>query len=1121
MEKTLPNFLRMLLTLVFVCLINIHLFAQNVQLKGTVTDETKAPLPGASIKIKGTTTGTISSSNGTYSLSVPKGKTIVISSIGYLTQEVVTSGEPVLNFELKNDSKLLTEVVVTALGIKKDVRKIGYATQEIKGSELVKAREPNAINSLTGKIAGLTVGGNAELLGRPQLVLRGSTDLLFVVDGVPVNSDTWNISADDIETYTVLKGPNAAALYGFRGQNGAILVTTKKGTKDGRGFTVELNSSTMFEKGYTAVPKAQTQYGYGNDYKYAYGNDLYDLDGSYRRTNIWGPKFDGQGVAQYDSPVDPVTGVRTKTPWLAKGVNNFENFMEMGLLSTNNVSVSASGDKYDMRTSVSHTYQKGMAPNTKLNIDNMNIYGGYNFSPKWRMDANLNFNSQYTPNIPDVSYGPNSYVYQFKVYGSASWDLNDVKDYYGGPRGRQGLVQNFVEYGRHNNPYFTANEWLHSHKKTDINGYAKLSYKVNDNLNFSLRSQVTTWNQLRTEKVPPSTNLNQYVNDYYFNKTNGVYNIWYGDYREDQRNLIEHNHDFLANYNKKFSEDFNLSGSAGANLRTFEYNSTWATTYALTLPGVYTLANSQGPVKSYNFGSKMQVSSGYYTFDFGIKNWLNINTTGRVDKLSTLPAGHDVFFYPSVSLSSVVSDYVKLPEFISFLKLRGSFADVRGALTSPTIGTAYNALTGNTVGTLLGGGTYGGYGTELYSSYDGPTYDNQNTYNVNTYYNNTPSVDYSKNIANNNIKPFDVKSYEAGTEIRFLKNRLGVDFTYFTSINGPLVFQLPVAPSTGYSTESVNAITSKKKGWELSVTGTPVKTQSGFSWDVMANLSTYKETLSKIYNGVDGWAINNHNYKVGERLDGIYGRAYVRAPDGQIIHDASGLPLAQQAGVNNNQLLGYANPDFVFGFNNKFSYKNFSFSFQFDGRIGGKIFDYVYAQMLNAGTAADLVQGQYGDARLKEWQSTNGGTVNATGAMVGNGVVITSGTPHYTNGKIDNYDQLTFAQNGKAVTLRNYIQNGVYGLFDEPFMVSRSYVKLREVVIGYNLPKKFLAKSFIRSASISLIGRNLLYFAKRKDIDLDQYASGFNLSSKSLGGKQSDLQSSTARRFGVNLSIGF
>jgi hypothetical protein len=289
----------------------------------------------------------------------------------------------------------------------------------------------------------------------------------------------------------------------------------------------------------------------------------------------------------------------------------------------------------------------------------------------------------------------------------------------------------------------------------------------------------------------------------------------------------------------------------------------------------------------------------------------------------------------------------------------------------------------------------------------------------------------------------------------------------------------------------------------------------------MLNVSTFKETLKEIYNGVTSLPINNHNYQVGERLDGFYGRAYVRSPDGQIIHDASGLPLAQQAGINNNQLLGYANPDYVFGFNNRFSYKNISFSFQWDGRTGGKIFDYVYAQMFNAGNAMELVEGQYGAARLKEWQSTNGGTVTATGAMVGSGVVITSGTPHYTNGKIDNYNELTFAPNTKEVTLRSYVQNGVYGLFDEPFMVNRSYLKLREVVIGFSLPKKYLAKTFIRSATFSLVGRNLLYFAERKDIDLDQYASGFNLTNRTLSGKQSDLQSSTARRYGFNINIGF
>nr|WP_199157405.1 SusC/RagA family TonB-linked outer membrane protein [Pedobacter sp. ASV2] len=1111
--------LKMCLVLMLV-IASLTTFAQKIQYKGIVKDETQSILPGVSVVIKGTKIGTATQADGTFVISAEKGQTLVVSSIGFVAQQIILTGETSLSILLKNDANLLTDVVVTALGIRKEAKKIGYSTQEVKGSELVKARDPNAINSLVGKVAGLTVGGNAEMLGRPQLVLRGSTDLLFVVDGVPVNSDTWNISADDIETYTVLKGPNAAALYGSRGQNGAILVTTKKGTKDGRGFTVDVNSSTMLESGFVALPETQTQYGYGNDYKYAYGNDLYDLDGNYRRTNIWGPKFDGQGVAQYNSPLD-ANGKRTLTPWLAKGANNFENFMETGILSTNNVSVGASGEKYDLRASITHTYQKGMSPNTKLNIDNFALSGGYKFNDKLKFEGSLNFNSQYTPNIPDVSYGPNSYVYQFKVYGSANWDINEVKDYWGGDRGRKDLVQNFVEYGRHNNPYFTANEWLHSHNKTDINGYAKLSYKVDEHLNFLARTQITTWNQLRTEKVPPSTNLNQYVNDYYFNKTGGIYNIWYGDYREDQRRLMEHNHDVLANYTNKVGDWLDIGASVGGNLRTFEYRSNWETTFALNIPNVYNFANSKGQIKGYTFGSRMQVYSGYYSVDLGVKNWLNINTTGRVDDLSTLPKGYSTFFYPSVSLSTVVSDYAKLPSFISFLKFRGSFADVKGGLTNPTIGSAYNALTGNSTGSLLGGGTYGGYGTELISSYDGPSYDNQNSYTATTYYNNTPSVDYSKNIANPRIKPFNVKSYEAGVDVKFLKNRLGAEFTYFTSINGPLIYQLAVAPSTSYASQSVNAITSQKKGWELSVTGTPIKTESGFSWDVMANVSTYKETLKEIYNGVDNLPINGHNYKVGERLDAFYGRAYVRAPDGQVIHDASGLPLAQQAGINNNQFLGYANPDFVFGFNNRFTYKNLSFSFQFDGRSGGKIFDYVYAQMMNAGNAIELVEGQYGDARLKEWQSTNGGVAAATGAMVGNGVVITSGTPHYTNGKIDNYDQLTFAPNTKAVTLRSYIQNGVYGSFDEPFMVNRSYLKLREVVIGYSLPKKWLGKSFIRSASFSLIGRNLLYFAARKDIDLDQYASGFNLTSRSLGGKQSDLQSSTARRYGFNVNIGF
>ncbi len=1051
--------------------------------------------------VKGTNTGTSSNVDGNYEIAAPTGAVLVFSSVGFAIQEITVGNRTMIDVKMTDDVRALNEVVVTALGIKKETRTIGYSTQEIKGAEMTKAREPNAINSLAGKIAGLTIGASAEMLGRPQIVLRGSTDLLFVVDGVPVNSDTWNMNGDDIETYTVLKGPNAAALYGSRGLNGAILVTTKKGSKDKRGFSVDFNSSTMIEKGFIALPKDQTEYGYGTDFKYAYGNNEFDLDGAYRRANIWGPRFEGQNVPQYDSPV--VGGVRQGTPWLAKGKDNFKNFMEAGVLSNNNISLSASGEKYDLRISATHTYQKGMSPNTKLNIDNMNINGGYNITSRLRMEAGLNFNAQYTPNIPDVSYGPNSFQYLFKVYGSASYDIADMRNYWK----QDGLQQKFVEYGRINNPYFTSYEWLHGHNKTDVFGNIKLTYKITDDLNISARSQVTTWNQLRTEKVPPSTNLNSYYSGYYFG--------WYGDYREDRRSLIENNTDVLLNYNKKLAGDFNIGVTVGGNLRTFKYNSTWASTYQLAMPQVYNLAASKNPVKAYTFGSDMQVYSGYYSVDLGYKGYFNINTTGRVDNLSTLPSGKQTFFYPSVSLSTVVSDYTKLPDVISFLKVRGSYANVKGGLTSPTIGSAYQALYGTTVNSGLLG-----YGSELYSSYDGPSYTNQNAYSSNTYYNNTGSVTYSKNLANPNIKPQSNSSAEIGADIKVLRNRLGAEFTFFRSVNGPLIYQLPVAPSTSYATQSVNAITTLKKGWELSVNGTPVKS-NGFTWDVMLNVSTYKETLKEIYGELTQVLLNNHNYKIGERMDAYYGRKFVRSDAGEIIH-AGGIPIAQQSGTDNMQLLGHVNPNYVFGFNNKFTYKNVQMSFQFDGRLGGKIYDYVYSQAMNAGSAIETATGEFGAARLAEWNSTELSTKTVTPSYVGKGVVITGGTPHYTNGKIDNYADLEFAPNTQATTVRTYIQNGYYNLFDEPFVISRSYLKLREVVFTYNLPEKILARSkFIRTANISLVGRNLLYFAERKDLDLDQYASGFNLSNTSLGGRQNDLQSSTARRYGVNINLSF
>ena len=1110
----------------------LPLFAQNGPVKGKVFTAAKVGLPGVSVVVVGTSNGTTTNADGEFSLTVPNPEAkLAFSFIGFQTQQITVGSQTVITITLLEDNQQLNELVVTALGIKKEARTIGYTTQDIAGEQLVKAREPNPINSLTGKIAGLTVGTNAEMLARPKLLLRGNSDLLFVVDGVPINSDTWNVSADDIETYTVLKGPNAAALYGFRGQNGAILITTKKGSKDKRKFAIDFNSSTMFDNGFLALPERQSEYGYGDNYKYAYGNKLYDEDGGFRRTNLWGPRFEGQLVPQYNSPVDPTTGIRQGTPWLAVGADNFRKFVQTGIISTNNVSVSSSGDKYDLRMSVSNNYQRGIYPNSQLNITNFNLSSGYNFTDKLRLDGSLNMNLQTSPNIPEYSSGPEGYVYAFQVYGSSSWNIDDMRDYYKGPQGKPGVQEYYAEYGRSNNPYFVAYEWLHEHRKTDIYGYTRLSYKINDFLNISLRTQITTWNQLRTEKVPYSA------------ITYKTPDIRQGDYREDRRNLLENNTDLLINFNKDVTKNLRINASAGGNVRNFAFNSSWATTDFLIVPGVYGFGNSKNPVRGYTFRSDMRVLSAYATADFTYGKYGTLGVTGRFDQLSTLPKANNTYFYPSVALSTVLTDYLKLPDAVSFLKLRGSYANVRGGLTSSGIGSAYAAVTGSSTSDLLG------YGTDINTSYDGPTYANQNGYSINTgLYNNTPMANFSGTLANKTLQAYTVSSYEYGFDAKFLRNRLSLDVTHFTAINGPQIFALPVPSSSGYYNENVNGLVTQRDGWEVAVSGSVVKNPRGFNWDVLANWSTFSEKLKEIYGTETSIYLSgpDHVFSIGDRLDGYYSYNFLRDPRGNIIfgsslqpvlgqdgkqvidpatgkgqtsYQSTGTPLTRPAGTASKQLLGHTNPDFVWAINNRFSYRNWTFSFQFDGRVGGVIRDQVYAYAINAGNQMDLVTGAYGDARLKEWQSTKNGTLTATPAYVGEGVYPSGPVKFDAQGNISNSAEFTLAPNTRAVTVKSFAQSIYNNNIDEAYLVSKTFAKLREVIIGYQLPATALPK-FIRAASVSVVGRNLLYFAQRKDFDLDQYPEGFNaVSNRTL--TNPGLQSSTLRRYGVNLNFTF
>lgn len=1043
---------------------------------GKVVSKTdQQPVPGVSVQIKGTKKGTATDMNGQFSINAKTGDVLVLTTAGFIEKEFSVTGNAAVVIELEVNPKYLNDVVVTALGVKKDKKIIGYSTQEVKGADLVKAREPNAINSLVGKVAGLTVGASAELLGNPQVLLRGGTINLYVVDGVPINSDTWNISPDDIESYTILKGPVASALYGYRGQNGAIIITTKKGTKDKRGFSVEFNSSTMVNKGFIALPKTQDLYGPGDhgQYKFVDGKGAGVNDNDY---DIWGPRFDGQLIEQYDSPID-ANGNRTKTPWINRGKDNLKRFIQAGILSSNNLAVSASGERYDLRFSVGQTYQRGLVPNTDLNTTNFNLASTLKFSPKLTLDANINFNKQYTENIPDVNYGPNSIIYNITIWGGADWNIDDMHNYW--QPGKEGVQSLYAEYQRYHNPYFMSYEWLRGHHKNDIYGYTTLNYKINNYVEVMGRTSISTYDLTRTEKMPFSAHP--------YGREGGL-----GDYREDKRSLFESNTEAMVRFKSpKIANFLGINGFAGANLRVFSYTSSFVTTDYLNVPNVYAFSNSRNPVRAYSFASDMRVPSAFYSVDFALGKFLNINTTGRVDKLSALKTQNNTFFYPSVNASTVITDYVKLPEVISLLKLRGSYAQVRGggSFVSNTIGATPN-------------NTYPiGYGAQYSSAYGGPTYTYNDVYSTGAGYNNTTEARFTSNLVDENVKPDNRTSAEVGLDMKFLKNRFGLDVAYFSYTDGPQIFNKQISAASGYSNYTINATKTKKSGFEFSISGTPVKLANGFSWDVLLNWATFKEVYKELPAGV---ASINRFYTAGSRVDAIYISKFARTPDGQIINDGGGRPIVLPV----PQFAGYANPKFVWGFNNKFNYKSVSLSFQIDGRVGGVMEDYVRKKTFQGGRHIETVEGALGASRNDDGKGIK--SYLGEGVQVSNGAAITYDA---VTGLITNYSALQFTANATKTYVQDYISR-VHSI-PEPNMMSKSYLKLREVVLSYNLSSKTLGKSFIKGASVSFVARNILYFMKDnkfKDVDIDQFA-----------GSQSgsDLQTPTTRSYGVNLNIIF
>ena len=1086
--------LKTVITLLLFFLAPALTFGQS-KISGTVIDQNKQSIPGLSVRIEGTTIGAMTDQDGHYFITVAKGQTLVFSFVGYATTKVVVGDKTIINVSMLGDSKALNEVVVTAFGVKKETRVIGYATQTVKGSDLTTARDPNPLNGLIGKVAGLSVGATSEILGTPNITIRGNTVSLFVVDGLPINSDTYDLSPDDIESYTVLKGPAAAALYGSRAQYGAIVITTKKGDKEKKGLTVDINSSTVINKGFVAFPKVQHSFGPGENEFYEFvdgkGGAPGGVDSDY---DIWGPYFAGQLIPQYDSPV--VNGVRQGTPWVARGANNLANFLKTGYQTNNDIAITDNGENYTTRFSLSQQHQNSYIPSQYLDIANANFYAQLRATPRLTFEASVDFNRQSTDNFPDVQYGPNSIIYNLAIWTGADWSVNspDIKAIW--QPGKVGVQSEFEEYTRYHNPYFLTQVWTRGHHKNDLYGYLSGNYKINSNINVSLKNQVDTYNLLRTEDLPYSAHP--------YGREGNM-----GDYREDKRDLFENNTLLTVNYDYTINHFYNLSGLVGGNFRNFKYNSSWVSTDYLNVPGVYSFSNSENPIQATSFSATEKQLSIFASLDLSFGKFATLSGTLRQEKSSAFQ-NVTTYSYPSVSVATVISDYIKLPDAITFLKGRFSYANIRSDETSPTIGPApFSSITafGGSTGASLFDNPLD-YGTTYDSPYNGPSYALNTSYLTGKPYNNQTAGYASDYLYQNGIKTFTRVNYEEGFDIKFLKNRLGLSATAFQYIDGPQILQNAISTSTGYQYEYINALKTRKTGYELSLSGTPIKNLNGFGWDVLVNWSTFNDKYEKLPPGEDSY---NTFFKQGDRIDKFYGTAFVRTPQGQIINGANGEPLVNPV----PQYLGHLNADYSWSIDNTFHYKQWSLGFQFDGSVGGVTDDYVFNKTMRGGSNALTAEGALGAARYQDW--VNYGKPGYTGSYVGPGVQISNGVaPNYNSstGAVLNYGALQYAPNTTKAFVQEYVSE--YYNADEAYLMSKTYAKLREATIGYSFPKKWLQKTFINNASASIYGRNLLYFYKDprfKDVDLDQYAN----SATSLTG----LQSPSVRSYGINIKLSF
>ncbi|MCP9201550.1 SusC/RagA family TonB-linked outer membrane protein [Gramella sp. GC03-9] len=1034
-------------------------FAQEQTITGTVTDSDGLPLPGVNVMIKGTSTGTQTDFDGNYSIQANQGDVLVFSFVGLQTAEYAVQAVDVIDVVMQPDAAQLQEVVVTALGIKREKQSLGYAQQSVDSESLVKAREVSVNNALAGKVAGVQFrGAPSSGFGNSNIRLRGNTDVLYIVDNIKVDNPS-DIIVDDIAEMSVLKGAAATALYGPQGRNGVIMITTKQA---GKGVSeISINHSSAMENVYL-LPEYQNEYGggYSQDFNvFSYDPSVHPADWAgfdgqlmveYYADESWGPRMEGQLVRHWDSWIPNTPEFGELRPFSPQP-DNVRNFFETGITTNTNLTFQKGGEGYNIRASIAKIDRTGVIPNSERNTVQGSVNATLDITDKLTGFVNVNYQDRRTSNYPNNGYG--NIASNFNQWWQRQLDIDRLRDYR-----RNGQVVSWNLNSPTNlqplywdSPFFDPYENLNPQDKNAFYGRIGLTYEFTDDLNATVELRKT-------------------LNSYESNDRFAFGGLGQPYYLEDES--IDGTDELfgILNYDTDLSDDFDLTANVGFEIFDSNYKRLYAATNGgLTAEGFYSLNTSRDRPTLFSTKEEFARRSTFAKASLGFRNLLYLDGSARLDWQSTANENDNRVETYGGSISFIFSRLLPENNILSFGKLRASIAE---APFFPNIFATNETFTVNQ--------PYGSYG----------------------------KLSVKPTLPNPNIQGGVVQEYEIGLETRFFDNRFGLDVTRFNRENDQLPASVSLDPTTGYSSFQVNSGKQSFEGWEFTVNVVPVRTDA-FTWDISANLATLTRTVDAIAPGTDvnvlstSWRGIQLQERTGEEWGAIYGRAFRRNENGEILLSSTGNPR-----YDANQYLGQILPDFTGGGTSYMTFKNFSLGLDFDFQKGGKIFS--TTRMFNAysGLGIETVGNNAAGNPLRDPVTGGDVSIPVADADADTGGILIEGVDETTGEPASYYvDALTYYARLFALH-----ENWIY---------DASYVKLRQARLDYQVPASALENTFIKSANIGVFASNLwMIYTAVDGIDISEIEDSGTLGGDGFGWTEGG-QSPNTRTIGLNLNVTF